>query len=190
VVPLGVDLESIRRTTPYDADGPIVAIGRLVEHKGFADLAAIAAGLGRDVVIAGEGPQRAELERLAEGAVELRGALAPADARRLIERASVLVAPSAVAPDGSRDGIPMVVKEALALATPVVASDAVGNPEVVGSDRGALHRAGDRAELKAAIEGILGRDREAMGRAGRAFAEREADLRTQTARLRELFRSR
>jgi phosphatidylinositol alpha-1,6-mannosyltransferase len=73
---------------------------------------------------------------------------------------------------------------------PVVASDAVGNPEVVAPDRGALYPAGDRRALAEAIRSVLERtpeERAAMGRAGRAFAEREADLRTQTARLRELL---
>jgi glycosyltransferase involved in cell wall biosynthesis len=190
VVPLGLDLDAVTRTRAYDPDGPVVAVGRLVEHKGFADLAAVAAELGREVAIAGDGPQRAELERLAAGAVRLPGALAPAAVRELIEGASVLAAPSVIASDGSRDGIPMVVKEALALGVPVVASDAVGNPEAVDTDRGALHRAGDRRDLAAALTALLARppaEREAMGRAGRAWAEREADLRTQTARLRGLF---
>ncbi|HEX8054344.1 MAG TPA: glycosyltransferase family 4 protein, partial [Thermoleophilaceae bacterium] len=186
VVPLGIDLDAIKRTTPYDPDGPVVAVGRLVEHKGFADLAAVAGGVGRGVVVAGEGPQRKELEHLAAGAMTFRGALSPAAARDLIETASVLVAPSVIATDGSRDGIPMVIKEALALETPVVASDAVGNPEVVKPEHGALHRAGDRQDLAEKIRLTAGR--EALGKAGRAFAERHADLRTQTARLAELFR--
>ena len=189
VIPLGIDLEAIRRTKPYDPEGPIVSVGRLVEHKGFADLAAIAPSLGREVVIAGEGPQRSELESLARGAATFPGALNPAAARDLIERASVLVAPSVIASDGSRDGIPMVLKEALALETPIVASDAVGNPEVTHPDHGASYPAGARDGLAAAIGAILARpDREAMGKAGRAFAERDADLRKQTARLRDLFK--
>ena len=190
VVPLGIELGRIRRTTPYDPHGPVVAVGRLVEHKGFADLGAVAAELDREVVIAGEGPQRAELERLAGGAVRFAGALEPAAAHELIESAAVLVAPSVVARDGSRDGIPMVLKEAQGLEVPVVASDAVGNPEVVGPERGALHRAGDREALAEVLRTLLDRlphELEAMGRAGRAWAEREADLGRQTAHLRELF---
>jgi glycosyltransferase involved in cell wall biosynthesis len=185
VVPLGVDLERLSRSTPYDPDGPVVAVGRLVEHKGLGDLVAVAAELGRPVVIAGDGPLRARLD---QGAAELRGALAPSAAAALIESASLLVAPSVIAADGSRDGIPMVLKEALALGVPVVASDAVGNPEVVEDAWGALYPAADQRALAEALRALLARpDREAMGRAGRAFAERELDLRRQTARLRELF---
>jgi glycosyltransferase involved in cell wall biosynthesis len=187
VVPLGADLARLRRTTPYAPDGPVVAVGRLVAHKGFADLAAVAAELDRAVVIAGEGPERGSLSRYP---ARLLGPLPRRAVATLIERASLVVAPSVVARDGSRDGIPMVVKEALALEVPVVASDAVGNPEVVARDRGALYPAGDRRALAEAIATMLARPREervAMGRAGRAFAEREADVRTQTARLSDLF---
>jgi len=73
----------------------------------------------------------------------------------------------------------------------VVASDAVGNPEVVSSGHGALFPAGSRPELLAALRGLLAReDREAMGRAGRAFVERVADVRVCAARLRELWQGR
>jgi colanic acid/amylovoran biosynthesis glycosyltransferase len=185
VVPLGVDLDRLTRTTPYDPAGPVVAVARLVEHKGLADLVAVAGDLGRRVVIAGEGPLRAALE---VGSAELIGPVAPATATALIESSSVVVAPSVIAADGSRDGIPMVLKEALALGVPVVASDAVGNPEVVESGWGALYPAGDRRALAEAINGLLTRgDREAMGRAGRAFAERNLDVRRQTSVLRNLF---
>jgi hypothetical protein len=59
---------------------------------------------------------------------------------------------------------------------------------VVRAGHGALHRAGDRDDLAETLRSLLAReDREAMGRAGRAFAEQEADLRKQTARLASLF---
>ena len=184
VIQLGVDLNRLNRTIPYDPKGPIVAVARLVEHKGLADLAAVADALDREVVIAGDGPLRDSLR----GAVDLCGALPRSEAGALIESASLLVAPSVIAGDGSRDGIPMVIKEALALEVPVVASDAVGQPEVVRPEWGALYPAGDRRELARAVESLLDRpDREAMGRAGRAFAERELDVRRQTRLLRELF---
>ena len=181
VVPVGLDLDAVRRSTPYDPDGPIVAVGRLVEQKGFADLAAVAPELGREVIVAGSGPERLEN-------VTLPGALDPTAALRLIESASLLVAPSVIAKDGSRDGIPTVLKEALALGVPVVASDAVGNPEVVEPAHGALYPAGDRRALADAITSLLRRvDREAMGGAGRAWAERSADVRVSAARLRQLW---
>jgi colanic acid/amylovoran biosynthesis glycosyltransferase len=190
VIPLGLELDRLRRGIPYDADGAIVAVGRLVPQKGFGDLVAVAGELQWPVVVAGDGPLRAELERAGAGAVRFLGALSRRDALGLIERAAILVMPSVVAPDGSRDGIPMVLKEALALSVPVVASDAVGNPEVVEPAWGSLFPAGDRRALADAVRTLLARpgaEREAMGRAGRAFAERAADVRHQTGKLAALF---
>jgi glycosyltransferase involved in cell wall biosynthesis len=188
-VPVGLDLEQLKRSTPYDPRGPVVAVGRLVEQKGFGDLAAVAGSLdGQDVVIVGEGPLRSQLE--GHAGVRLAGAVSPTEALHYIEGASVVVVPSVVASDGSRDGIPTVLKEALALGTPVVASDAVGNPEVVSPDHGVLYPAGDRMALLDALRSVLRRDdREAMGRAGRAFVEEHADVRVTARRLRELWRS-
>jgi glycosyltransferase involved in cell wall biosynthesis len=180
VVPVGLDLDAVRRTTPYDPDGPVVAVGRLVEQKGFADLDAVASQVPREVIIAGAGPVKLDN-------VTLPGALKPVDSLKLIERASLLVAPSVIAKDGSRDGIPTVVKEALALGVPVVASSAVGNPEVIEPEHGTLFPPGDRPALLEAIRATLDRDRAAMGRAARAWAERNADVRRSAAKLRQLW---
>jgi len=167
-----------------------VAVGRLEAQKGFADLVAVARDLGREVVIVGDGPLRNELEQRTGDAVRFSGALTRAEALEPIERAAVLVTPSVIAPDGSRDGIPMVLKEALAFSVPVVASDAVGNPEVVDPARGGAisgRRPADVGGSGAGSACASGGEREAMGRAGRAFAERMADVRQQTARHLALF---
>jgi hypothetical protein len=59
---------------------------------------------------------------------------------------------------------------------------------VVRPEHGVVYPAGDRGALLDALRGLLARDdREAMGQAGRAFAEREADVRVTVGRLRELW---
>jgi glycosyltransferase involved in cell wall biosynthesis len=58
VVPLGVDLERLCRHRGYAADGPIVAVGRLVAQKGFGDLVAVADELPAPVMLVGDGPLR------------------------------------------------------------------------------------------------------------------------------------
>lgn len=133
----------------------MVAIGRLVPKKGFGDLVEAVALLREHAaapsrtVIVGEGPLRDGLEaRIAElglgDVIELRGACAPEDVRALLERAAVLAMPCVVAPDGDRDSMPVVVKEALAMEVPVVASREVGLPELVRPEWGRLHPPGDR----------------------------------------------
>ena len=107
-----------------------------------------------------------------EGVVDFLGSRAPGEVRDLLERADLLAAPSLVGADGDRDTMPVVVKEALAMELPVVASDEVGLPEVVRPEWGRLVPPGDAAALARAIEELLTlpvERRAAMGRAGRAF---------------------
>jgi glycosyltransferase involved in cell wall biosynthesis len=198
VLILGTDLERFRRVTPYLADGPVVAVGRLVPKKGFADLIAAAArpeaGLGgREVLIVGEGPQRPELERqiAATGApVRLLGAQGNDSIRELLERAAIFTLPCVVGPDGDRDSMPVALKEAMALELPVVGTREVGLPELIDSDRGRLVPPADPPALALALGELLGMpagERVAVGRAGRAFVEAHCDQRRQAERLLELI---
>jgi len=185
---MGVDPGHFRRARPYPGTREVLAVGRLVEKKGFRHLAQAAAQL-RDVRvrIVGEGPLRAELE---DAAVELLGAREPDEVRALLETVDLLVAPSVVAADGDRDSMPVVVKEALAMEVPVVASDAVGLPEVVGPDWGRLVPPGDPDALARAIEDVLAlpvEARVAMGRAGRAWVSEHCNVKTETAKLAALI---
>jgi glycosyltransferase involved in cell wall biosynthesis len=94
--------------------------------------------------------------------------------------------PSVVAADGDRDSMPVVVKEALAMEVPVVASDEVGLPEIVRPEFGRLVPPGDEAALAAALAELLAlptAERAAMGRAGRAFVKEHADSRAEAAKL-------
>jgi glycosyltransferase involved in cell wall biosynthesis/GT2 family glycosyltransferase len=197
---MGVDRERFHRTRSHPDDGPVAAIGRYVEKKGFGDLIDAAALLRADrpelrVVIAGDGPLRGELERRAreldlDGVVELRDAWGHEAVRDLLERSSVLAMPSVIAPDGDRDSMPVVVKEALAMEVPVVATDEVGLAELVRPEWGRLVPPGDDRALAAAIAELLAMspdERAAMGRAGREFVLEHCDLGREAQRLADLI---
>jgi len=197
-VVMGVDPEAFRRRTPHRGGRRVLAVGRLVEKKGFAHLieaAALVTPPLERVTIVGDGPLRDELAALIaardlEGTVELAGPRTPEEIRAALEAADLLAMPCVVAPDGDRDSMPVVVKEALAMEVPVVASDEVGLPEIVRPEWGALAPPDDPRALAAAIEAILSRppeERAAMGRAGRAHVEQHANIAIETARLAELM---
>jgi colanic acid/amylovoran biosynthesis glycosyltransferase len=199
-VVMGVDPEAFRRLTPYAGGRRVLAVGRLIEKKGFAHLIEATALLARRaplerLTIVGEGPLREELSALVrarglDDTVQLAGARTPDEVRAELETADLLVMPAVVARDGDRDSMPVVVKEALAMEVPVVASAEVGLPEIVHPEWGALAAPGDPAALADAIESVLRRapaERAAMGRAGREHVIRAANIDTETARLAALI---
>jgi len=189
VIVMGVDARAFTRRTPHPTRGHVLAVGRLVPKKGFEHLveAARRAALGR-VLIAGDGPLRTHLN---DPRVELLGARTPAEIRDLLEGAAVLAVPSVVAPDGDRDSMPVVAKEALAMEVPVVATDEVGLPELVTPARGRLVPPGQPDALAAALAEVLAlpvEERAAMGRAGRAHVLEACDVDRETERLSTLIR--
>jgi colanic acid/amylovoran biosynthesis glycosyltransferase len=197
---MGVDAERFQRRRPPAGGRTVLAVGRLVEKKGLEHLLRAAAlpelrSVAERVVIAGDGPLRAELERLVrelrlDDLVELRGACEPHEVPMLLEDCTVLAVPSVVAVDGDRDSMPLVAKEALAMEVPVVCSDLMGLPEVVRPGWGRLVPPGDSAALAAALRELLRLDvatRAEMGRAGREFVVEFADVHRETARLAALL---
>jgi glycosyltransferase involved in cell wall biosynthesis len=201
-VVMGVDPGEFRRGSPLRGGRSVLAVGRLVEKKGFADLIEAAALLERHapldrVEIVGDGPEAGALEDLvaARGLSErvvFAGARRPGEVRELMEAADVLAVPSVVAHDGDRDSMPVVVKEALALELVVAASDEVGLPEVVRPPWGRLAAPADPASLAAAIEELLALGREeraAAGRAGREWVREHADVDREASRLAVLVAS-
>lgn len=199
---VGVDGDLFQRRTPHKHGGTVLAVGRLVEKKGLAYLVEAAALLRGDpaferVVIAGDGPLADELSERARSMgvgdrVELLGARTPDQVRELLETADVVAAPCVVARDGDRDTMPVIVKEALAMEVPVVATDEVGLPEVVKPGWGRLVPPHDPAALADAIEELLAlppSERARMGRDGREFVLAECNLTRETERLVALVRS-
>jgi glycosyltransferase involved in cell wall biosynthesis len=178
----------------------LLAVGRLVEKKGFPFLlqaAAILAGRGLhlELVIVGDGPQRDELERLAGGLglrdkVVLAGTLTQEALAHVYCRAEVLCVPSVVAADGDRDGLPNVILEAMAYGVPVVASNLPGICEAVTHEvTGLLAPPGSPNELAAALERALTDQplREQLIAQARSRVADEFDLLKNTVRLGAMF---
>jgi colanic acid/amylovoran biosynthesis glycosyltransferase len=189
-VVMGVDPGAFARSAPLPGGHTVLAVGRLVEKKGF-DVLVDAAALAGDVVvrILGDGPLRAELEQriAATGApVELIGSRPPAEVMAAMQEADVLAMPCVVARDGDRDSMPVVVKEAMAMGLLVVASDEVGLPECVLAPWGFLAPPGDAEGLAEALRRALAlgpAQRRAAGDAARAWVREHADVDRETARM-------
>jgi colanic acid/amylovoran biosynthesis glycosyltransferase len=188
---------------PAHADGGafrIVCIGRFEEVKGHAQLIEACGILDRRGIsftchLLGDGELRAALESqiarlgLCDRMV-LHGNQPQTVIRDALRAASVCVLATVQAANGKREGIPNVLKEAMACGVPVVSSRISGIPELVEDGlSGLLVPPRDPAALAEALMALATDEglRERLGRAGRARIERDFDLRTSTRRRADLF---
>ena len=157
----------------------VVALGRLVEKKGFSYLIQAAARVpGLHVALAGEGDLRAELEAEAlktNAPVRLVGALDRRSVAAAFAAAEIVVVPSVIDRAGNVDGLPNVLLEAMAAGRAVIASRVAGIPDVVtdGVD-GILVEEKDVAGLAAALTRLAGDPalRQRLGDSARAMVTR------------------
>ncbi len=142
-------------------------VGRLTWQKGFDDLIKAFAAIDDPdlwLVIAGDGPDWGDLRTLA---TTLDVASRVVFAGFVDDIPSLLADLDLFVISSHREGHPMVLLEAMAMARPVVATDIAGADDTVteGVD-GRLVPPGDVPALAEAMTGLL-RDREAAGRMGR-----------------------
>jgi glycosyltransferase involved in cell wall biosynthesis len=191
---LGIDLDRFRpQGTPEP--GLILHVGRLVEKKGTAVLLDAMARLGPEarLVVIGDGPERAALERRAAalgGRVRFLGALPRDEVLAWMRRAWTLAVPSLTARDGDAEGLPTVLLEAAACGVPAVGSRHSGIPEAIDhGTSGLLVPGGDAEALGAALAAILAEPdlRARMSAAARALVEVRFDAARQIARLEDRY---
>jgi glycogen synthase len=172
VVYNGIRVEDFEGARPYVHPRPyILGIGRMVHQKGFDVLIEAFAEAGiesHDLILAGDGPERASLEELARarklgGRVHFLGRADRGTAVGLFSGCSFFVLPSRQEPMG------IVNLEAMAAGKAVVASRTGGVKEIVeDGETGLLTTPGDARELAAALRRMAGEDllRVRMGASG------------------------
>ena len=162
----------------------LVAVGRLVEKKGYPVLIEACAllkqrGIHFRCEIIGEGPLEEELQKLVAllgvgDHVGLAGPRTQPEIRRSLAAASVFVLPCVEEKSGGMDILPTVITEAMAAALPVVSTRLAGIPEMVTDGKtGFLVPPGDAQAVADAVQKLLANPGEAraMGAAGRRHAE-------------------
>jgi glycosyltransferase involved in cell wall biosynthesis len=151
----------------------VACAARLREDKGIKTLATAFAMVQRELpgatlVICGDGPLRTELEELAkETGLRLTLAGYRDDVPSVFAASAVAVLPSL-----RPEGYGMVLYEAQAVGTPVVASEIGGATEAVGPESGFLVPPGSATALASAILDIIGNPekRSTMSAAALRFA--------------------
>jgi glycosyltransferase involved in cell wall biosynthesis len=198
--PIGIDLTQFRGgpVAILERQLRVLFVGRLVEKKGCRYLLEAFAGVARSVpgaelVVVGEGPERAELEQLArrlEIRVAFKCTLPPAEVHEELRAARVLCLPSVTAVNGDAEGLGMVLLEAQAAGVPVVTSARGGATEaMVHGETGFAFAERDVPALEVALRRILVDDAlcARFSAAGPRFIAERYDIRKCTNALSDLY---
>jgi len=155
-------------------DAPILYFGRLSAEKGVADLIAAVSEIPQiQLIIAGEGPQRSELEKktsaLGLANVQFLGQVSESILGELIARSQFTVFPSR-----AYETLGKSILESFAQSRAVVASDLGSRRELLCDGKtGLLYPSGNVAELSATIKFLCEQQQlcVSMGQAGRELVQ-------------------
>lgn len=191
VVHCGLDLKQF---TPGQSEKgdifKILSIGRLTEKKGF-DVLLKACKILKDSgiqflcqIVYVNGDFENEVFQLYDNlelndCVRFIPALPQNEIIKCYEDADCFVLPCVIAGSKDRDGIPVVILEAMAMQLPVVSTPVSGIPEVIeNGETGLLVQAGDAGELAHAIEQLHSDPglRAILGTSGRDFVTKQFDI--------------
>jgi len=182
----------------YDIDIPpakqnrkLVCVGRLCEQKGqllLVEAAIKLAESGEDfqLVLAGDGPMRADIEALIkqhnlESKIKITGWISSEQVQEELLGCTALVLPSFA------EGLPVVIMEAMALSRPVITTYIAGIPElVINGENGWLIPAGSLDALISAMQSLLhatDNDIRAMGEKARERVIERHNIDTEASKL-------
>ena len=187
----GVDLSAFEYRGPRELHTPLrlVSIGRLAPTKGIeyaldAIRRLLDEGVALEYRIAGDGPRRQELEDTAaqlglQSVVQFEGAVDRDRVVEILRDADILVAPSVVAESGQTEGVPNVLKEAMACGVPAIGTRVGGVAELIEhGTNGFLVPQRDADAIADCVRTVLDQQDslpEVLGRAREAI-EKEYDL--------------
>ena len=167
VMPCGIELDNFLVDIKKGNDLRILAIGRLIEDKGFHNLIEAMSYVVKEIpdvtlTIVGDGPFREELIRLSkdlslQDKIAFKGGKPHSEIPRYIQESDLFVLPS------MSEGLPLVILEAMACGKAVVATDVGGIPDVIiNGETGVLVKKNNPRDLSEAIVCLLSDNKKRM----------------------------
>ena len=178
-----------------------ISVGRLQDKKGFRDCIQAFQLLsqkypGLSLKIIGTGSQEQELRRLlptGEQQISFLGALSHEDTKKHIAASDAFILCSKTGVDGDKEGIPVVLMEAMAMGLPCVSTRHSGIPEVIPEEsHWLLAEEGNAADIAVKIEQLINAPKAEIARLselGRKKIEQEFNLETEVAKLKTIYSS-
>jgi glycosyltransferase involved in cell wall biosynthesis len=182
VIRCGVDVPEAPLPARSKPPLTLLGLGRLVPKKGFDILIKACRiladkGIALECTIAGDGPELERLQSLANGLpIKFPGAIAHRDVPALSEAVDVFVLPCQISRDGDRDGIPVVLMEAMARGICAVSGDLPTIRELISdTTNGCLVNPGDPEALATCLDLLAAQPglRSALAAAGRKTIQEE-----------------
>lgn len=196
---LGAPVHKVPTVPINELERGIVAVGRLVEKKGFSHLIRAISKIpeaGRvQLTIVGDGPLMNELKDLAHSlnvTVTFTGSLESGEALLLMRKSLFVCVPSVKSSSGDEEGLPTVAMEAGLCSRAVVGYRHSGIPEVVENGvTGILVEEGDIDGLSQALIRLCNEPvvAERMGASASRRIREEFNIVTQAAKLEEIYDS-
>jgi glycosyltransferase involved in cell wall biosynthesis len=203
VHPSGIDIKTTApRKHGKEKALRVLMCGRFVEKKGFefgieAFSNVVSNHREAELRIIGDGPLRKRLERQVRrlkltSSVKFLGFLANDRVLQEMSKGDVFLCPSVTAKSGDKEGMPNVIKEAMATGLPVVSTWHAGIPELVkDGESGFLVDERDVGGLSNRLSFLLSDPelRRKMGNIGREIIRERFDLTQQIKKLEEIYKT-
>ena len=179
----------------------VIAVGRFVEQKGLIYLIEAVnilnkKGIDFELFLIGDGPEKESYESMVKkyklSNVIFAGLLSSEEVKEEISNSAVFVLPCIITPDGNRDILANVLKEAMAMEVPVITSNICGIEELVEDGvSGYLIPPEDPKAIANALKKVLSNPTKAkkMSVAGHKKIVQDYNIKTEVQKLEEIFTS-